>query len=194
MDRFCHILRQKRQQTPEVVIILSKSATKSLIECNPVNERIITARLNTKPIKISIIQVYSPTNETDKAMQSEFCEILQTEIEKITQKELTIIMGDFNTKVGHDYSGFERTMGKHGCGINNERKGGISSRLLLNSVPTQGSPLADLSITRSKDNNQIVHIAINGKWRRSLQGMRVRRGVDVESGHYFVTANIKLKL
>ena len=120
----------EKTKTPGVVIILSKSATKSLIEYNPVNERIITARLNTKPIKISIIQNYSPTNEVDKAMQSEFYEILQTEIEKTPQKDLTIIMGDFNTKVGHDYSGFERTMGKHGCGMNNKRKGGISSRLL----------------------------------------------------------------
>ena len=69
-----------------VAIILNKSASKSLIEYNPVNERIITARLNTKPIKTSIIQVYSPTNEADKDIKTEFYEMLQSEIEKIPKK------------------------------------------------------------------------------------------------------------
>ncbi|CAG2230875.1 unnamed protein product [Mytilus edulis] len=42
--------------------------------------------------------------------------------------------------------------------------------------------------------NSIDHIAINGKWRRPLQDVRVRRGADVGSDHHFVTANIQLKL
>ncbi|XP_030638825.1 uncharacterized protein LOC115819438 [Chanos chanos] len=42
--------------------------------------------------------------------------------------------------------------------------------------------------------NQIDHILINGKWRRSLQDVRACRGADVNSDHYLVTANIKLKL
>ena len=35
---------------------------------------------------------------------------------------------------------------------------------------------------------------INGKWRRSLQDVRVRRGADVSSDHHLVTAMVKLKL
>ena len=42
--------------------------------------------------------------------------------------------------------------------------------------------------------NQIDHILINGKWRRSLQDVRVYRGADINSDHYLVTATIKLKL
>lgn len=45
-----------------------------------------------------------------------------------------------------------------------------------------------------KDKNQIAHIAINGKWKRSLQDVRMKRGADVGSDHHLVTANIKLKL
>ena len=41
--------------------------------------------------------------------------------------------------------------------------------------------------------NQIDHILINGKWRRSLQDVQVCRGADVNSDHYLVTATIKLK-
>ena len=42
--------------------------------------------------------------------------------------------------------------------------------------------------------NQIDHLMINGKWSRSLQDVRVRRGTDVGSDHHQVTANFKLKL
>jgi hypothetical protein len=45
-----------------------------------------------------------------------------------------------------------------------------------------------------RDKNQIDHIIINGKWRRSLQDVRVMRGADVASDHHLVVANIKLKL
>ena len=45
-----------------------------------------------------------------------------------------------------------------------------------------------------KTTNQIDHIAVNGKWRRSLQDVRVYRGADVNSDHHLLVANIKLKL
>ena len=45
-----------------------------------------------------------------------------------------------------------------------------------------------------RDKNQIDHIAINGKWKRSLQDVRARRGADIGSDHHLVTAIIKLKL
>jgi len=45
-----------------------------------------------------------------------------------------------------------------------------------------------------RDKNQIVHLMINGTWRRSLQDVRVRRRADVGSDHHLVTANLKLKL
>ena len=45
-----------------------------------------------------------------------------------------------------------------------------------------------------RDKNQIDHIIINGKWRRSLQDVCVMRGADVASDHHLIVANIKLKL
>ena len=42
--------------------------------------------------------------------------------------------------------------------------------------------------------NQIDHIIINGKWRRSLENVRVFRGADPASDHNLVVATVKLKL
>lgn len=42
--------------------------------------------------------------------------------------------------------------------------------------------------------NQIDHICINKKFRKSLQDERVKRQADVASDHQFLTARLKLKL
>ena len=45
-----------------------------------------------------------------------------------------------------------------------------------------------------KAENQIDHVMINQKWRRSLFDVRARRGADVGSDHHLVQADLKLKL
>lgn len=184
-----------------VAIILSKSAAKSLIEYHPVNERIIRARLNTKPVKTSIIQVYSPTNDAESDVKQDFYEALQAEIEKIPKHDLTIVMGDLNAKVGNNNTGFERVIGKYGCGVMNENGEQFVEFCGNNNLVIGGTLFPHKDIHKltwvspgGRDKNQIDHIAINGKWTRSLQDVRVRRGADVGSDHHLVTANIKLKL
>ena len=45
-----------------------------------------------------------------------------------------------------------------------------------------------------RDKKQIDHLLISGKWRKSLQDVRFRRGADVGSDHHLVVKHIKLKL
>ena len=68
--------RKDNQHHEGVAIILSKTAAKALVEYHPVNERIIRARLKTKPVQTSIIQVYAPTNEAEDKVKQEFYEAL----------------------------------------------------------------------------------------------------------------------
>lgn len=42
--------------------------------------------------------------------------------------------------------------------------------------------------------NQIDHVCIGKKFRRSLEDVRVRRGADVASDHHLLGARMKLKL
>lgn len=69
-----------------LAIVLSKVAARSLIEYHPVSKRMIRARLNTKPIKTSVIQVYS-TNEVEDEVKLDFYDALQAELEKIPKHE-----------------------------------------------------------------------------------------------------------
>ncbi|KAK2138638.1 hypothetical protein NP493_7390g00001 [Ridgeia piscesae] len=45
-----------------------------------------------------------------------------------------------------------------------------------------------------RDKKQIYHLLISGKWRKSLQDVRFRRGADFGSDHHLVVKHIKLKL
>ena len=99
-----------RRQTPERNCLPPQQSVYKITHwVQLVNESIMTARLSTKPINTSIILVYSSTNEVDKEIQLEFYEMLQAEIEKILQKDIIIIMRNFNAKVWHNRN-FERIM------------------------------------------------------------------------------------
>ena len=57
-------------------------------------------KLNTKPAAVNIIQVHAPTSDsTDEAIET-FYNDLQTVKDKIPKREICMIMGDLNAKVG----------------------------------------------------------------------------------------------
>ena len=102
--------------------MLSKEAQKALISWEPISSRIITAQFKTRHprIKLNIIQGYAPTNDTEEAVKEDFYERLQATLDKVKEREVTILMGDFNAKVGSNNTGYESVMGKHGLGQMNE--------------------------------------------------------------------------
>lgn len=105
-------------------------------------------------------------------------------------------MGDMNATVGADNSDCDRATGKHGCGVINDNGERLIDFCLENDCVVGGTIFPHRNIHKliwkSPDCftvNQIDHILINGKWRRSL----FCRGADVNSDHCLVTATIKLK-
>lgn len=110
-------------------------------------------------------------------------------------------MSDINAKVGDDNTDCERAMGRHRCGGMNDNGERLVDFCLNNNCVIGGTIFPHRIIHKltwkSPDGstiNQIDHILINGKWRRSLQDVRVCRGANVNSDRYFLTATIKLKL
>ena len=55
-----------------VGLILSKGAARSLLEWEPVSERIIRARFNSRWQQVTVIQCYAPTNEATEEEKVEF--------------------------------------------------------------------------------------------------------------------------
>ena len=102
--------------------MLSKEAQRALISWEPINSRIITARFQTthKIINLQIIQCYAPTNNTDEELKDNFYNQLQHLLQTRKEKDLLLLIGDMNAKVGNNNNGYELAMGKHGLGTMNE--------------------------------------------------------------------------
>ncbi|KAK2155905.1 hypothetical protein NP493_2029g00005 [Ridgeia piscesae] len=105
-----------------VAFMLSHEAQNALISWEAAGPRIIYASFKTKKenIKLNIIQCYVPTNDKDEETKEDFYNKLQTLRDKLKEKDMTILIGDFNTKIGSDNSGYEEVMGRQGLGKMNE--------------------------------------------------------------------------
>ena len=112
-----------------------------------------------------------------------------------------MVMGDMNANVGYDNTGFEDIMGKKGIGKINENGELFANFCALHDLVIGGTiflhktcHLATWVSPDLKTENQIDHICIFRKFRRSLQVVRAKRGADAASDHHLLVANIKLKL
>ena len=68
----------------------------------PVNDRIAIIRLYATPFNISIIQVYVQTTDHKDKETVIFYNELQNSISKMSKKDIMVIQGDINAKIGKD--------------------------------------------------------------------------------------------
>ena len=78
----------------------------------------ISVRVQDKPINITVIQVYAPTNNTEEAEVEQFYEDLQDLLKLTPPKDALFIIGDWNAKVGSQEA--PGVTVKFGLGIRNE--------------------------------------------------------------------------
>ena len=114
---------------------------------------------------------------------------------------MTLMMGDFNAKIGADNTGYDDIMGTQGLGVMNENGERFADLCSLNELVIEGSIFPHKRIHkatwRSPDHiteNQIDHICISRKFRRSRRDVRVMRGADVSSDHHLLATTVKLRL
>ena len=78
----------------------------------------ISVRFQGKPFNITVIQVYAPTSNAEKAEVKWFYEDLQELLELTLKKDLFFIIGDWNAKEGSQETPV--VTGKFGLGVQNE--------------------------------------------------------------------------
>ena len=59
-----------------------------------------------------MVQCHAPTNDTVNGKDEAFYEQLQNFLHKLKLKDITILIGDFNAKIGANNTGYEDIMGK----------------------------------------------------------------------------------
>ena len=79
---------------------------------NPVNDRIISARIYCRFIKTTFIQVLSPTKDAVGEEKYQLYEEVQKEINATPMHDLLITIRDASAKVSSSNSEWERVMGE----------------------------------------------------------------------------------
>ena len=72
------------------------------MECHPVSSGLITIRLRAVPFNITIVQVYTQTSDYDNNETEEFYDQLQNVIDQTSKKDILVVQGEWNAKVGKD--------------------------------------------------------------------------------------------
>ena len=98
--------------------MVNKRVRNAVIGCNLKNDRMISVRLQGKPFNITVIQVYAPTSNAEEAEVEWFYEDLEDLLELTPKKDVLLIIGDWNAKLGSQET--PGVTGKFGLGMQNE--------------------------------------------------------------------------
>ena len=120
-------------------------------------------------------------------------------MDKVSNRDIAIVMGDMNAKLGCENTGIESVMGQQGAKCKMNENG----ELLIDFCATNEMAIGGTLFPHKechkttwvspdgKTQNQIDHIAISHRWKSSLQDVRVKRGADVDTDHHLVIGKIE---
>jgi hypothetical protein len=80
--------------------LIKDSLKKYVKNIMPYSERIITFQLTRTSTNLNLIQVYGPSEDKQDSDATQSYEKLLNALRMINKKEINIIVGDFNAKIG----------------------------------------------------------------------------------------------
>lgn len=178
--------------------VISPKYKDKLTEWEGINERILTCTIQmTKQYVTRFIVVYGP-GESDKICEKErFWEKLQEVYE--TGKTRTIILGDFNARIGNKAEGTEGVMGRHGEDTKNSNGKRLIDFCIQNRLIIQNSFFEHKDchkFTREeKGRNEksiIDYILTERDSRKDIKDVRVYRSAELGTDHYLLLSKTKI--
>ena len=134
----------------------------------------ISVHFQGKPLNITVIQVYAPTNNAEEAEVEQFYEDLQDLLKLTTEKDVPFIIGDWNAKVGSQET--PGVTGKFGLGRQNEAGQRLiefcqeNALVIANTLFQQHKRrLYTWTSPDSQHQNQTDYILCSQRWRSSIQ-------------------------
>jgi exonuclease III len=174
-----------------------------LLEWNPISERIITARIQTKLRKMSIVKCYAPTENAELDEKEAFYSLLDKTLIGIKKSDIIVMMGDFNAQVRHNNQDIEHIMGRYGLPFDENENWQLlielcgKHGLVIGGTVfprKEGHKVTCISAEKDKQRgNQIDHICISRNWRTSLLDVRNKRRADIGSDHHMIMGILRIK-
>ena len=116
-DHYMYYYGQESLRRNGVALIVNRRVQNAVLGGNLKNGRMISVHFQGKPFNITVIQVYAPITNADKAEVEWFYEDLQDLLELTPKKDVLFIIGDWNAKVGSQE--IPGVTGKFGFGVQN---------------------------------------------------------------------------
>ena len=85
-----------------VGFLVHKDIVNTVMGYRPVSSRLIVIRLRASVFNITIIQAYAPTSDYDDDAVEDFYDRLQEILDQSRKKDILVVLGDWNAKVGED--------------------------------------------------------------------------------------------
>lgn len=94
-----------------------------LREWKCVSERIVRVRLKVEGVWLTVVQVYAPTEDSNKEVKADFFTRLQETIGGVNRGDVLVVMGDLNARVGNDTKVWREVLERHGEAVCNDNGG-----------------------------------------------------------------------
>ena len=91
---------QESLRRNRVAIMINKRVWNSVLGCRLKSNRMTSVRFQGKPFNITVIEDYAPTSNAEEAEVERSYEYLQDLLELTPKKDVFLIIGDWNAKVG----------------------------------------------------------------------------------------------
>ena len=98
-DLYIYYCGQESLRRNGVAIIINRRVWNAVFICNLKNDKMVSDRFQGIPFNITVIQVYAPTSNAEEAEVEWFYEDLQDFLELAPEKDVFLIIGDWNAKV-----------------------------------------------------------------------------------------------
>lgn len=187
-----------------VALAISRSARRSLIDWNPINSRLLSARFQHRHGKLFVVVGYAPTEVADADAKDEFYDALHDTLAQASPHDLVMVLTDANATVGADC----RT--SHGAVTGNvfvDGRTNDNGDRMLSLCQSTNLCVADTWFSRKRihqwtwisndghTRKAIDHILVSKRWKSAIHNCRVYRGAQLgNTDHRLLIADVKLKL
>ena len=150
---------------------------------------------------VTVIVAYAPTEDASPEDKLEFYDDLSSAINSEPPHNVTIVLGDFNARVGSDsHHHHSQVIGKHNYHLSTNDNGKrlldlchtTNQRHVQSRFPhppkrmwTWKHPIGSLA--------QLDHILVNSKWIRSVTNCRAYNSVEIDSDHRILSARFNIR-
>ena len=196
---------EHQHRTKGVAVVLADTATSAWKAAgstfDPVSERILRVRLKLHTGYLSLIAVYAPTND-DQAESDQFYQDLQTIILKVPKRDMLLVAGDFNARVGRSEGNWNGILGEH-CPDRNENGERLidlcaCNNLVVTNTLFKHRPCHQMTwyhpAEREQRGHMIDYVIVNHRFRSSILDTRVFRGTFLQSDHMLVVSKLRFEL